>query len=165
MENEQGFHWNVWFIGKDGFRESFNIEAETSDDISARREAILSLLSEVGAVPDTRPFSGPSESKGPSKLDKFKKQQPEEEPEGRKTFVPSTEPETKEETVAKLQESGVLTEAEAKEVAEAVGVKSPTSDRLAAAKAKSAAKKIETPASTDVLKPSKLAKYAKPEKE
>src|SRR6267378_8016946 len=98
MENEQGFHWNVWFIGKDGFRESFNIEAETSDDISARREAILSLLSEVGAVPDTRPFSGPSESKGPSKLDKFKVKgvttKDFEPVDGKQPFVPSTEPET-----------------------------------------------------------------------
>src|SRR6266550_3490930 len=163
MENEKGFHWNVWFIGKDGYRESFNIEAETADEISSRREAILSLLSEVGAVPDTRPFgTGVSESKGPSKLDKFKKQQSDDESK-KPPFVPSTEPETKEESVVRLVENEVITPEEGAQIAAENGL---NTDKLAAASAKlkkAAKPKTETP-SADVLKPSKLAKYAKPER-
>jgi hypothetical protein len=108
---------------------------------------------------------------GPSKLDKFRKdsepeadKQDDAEPEGKKPFVPSNAPETKEESVVRLIEKEVITPEEGAQIAAANGL---NTDKLAAASAKlkkAAQKEQTTSSATDVLNPSKLAKYAKPEK-
>ena len=168
------FEHNVFFIGPDGFREHIKTSADDAEDLAARREAVLSVLKEVGATPDTwmsdKATYPKREAGASSKLLKAANKEIE---------AKQSEPETAEETVDKMEESGFLTSEQAEDVREATGTKKASklltaartavrkelkagNDRMAG---EEAAGGDPTPAkSADPLKASKLAKYARPEK-
>lgn len=159
------FHWNVYFIGPQGFREHFYVSANDAVTLAARREALLGFLKEWGAVSDVRPPLWGSEDKtGPktsSKLDKFK-----DKTAGEVTGEPMTQ--------AAVASGLAPAEKPTEEVAEGIKSDAPipemqkpkTSSKLAKAASKTVSP-VEAPTETppaDALSKSKLAKYAKPEK-
>lgn len=134
------FIYNVFFIGAEGFREHFKVAADTAEDLAARRKAILGLLKEWGAFSDTHKVydDTPKAAAGPSKLDKFKN-------------VPRNE------TV----ELGT----EKPEPMEKAALDSIAAPNAPGGEPPAEVVQSVKQAKTDVLKPSKLSKYARLEKE
>lgn len=170
------YEYNIFFIGAEGFREHIKSIAENAQVLADSRNAIVSVLTEMGATPDNynkrvggdRPPVGGSNGvmTGPSKLDKYAPQG--NVPQGELAFVPSTAPETKEETINKLAQSGFLAKDQVDEVAAAFadttktpGAGYPRSSRSDIAATVNAA---DTDILNNILKPSKLLKYAKAER-
>lgn len=129
------FIYNVFFIGAEGFREHFKVAADTAEDLAARRKAILGLLKEWGAFSDTHKVYDDT-PKAAAGPSKLDKFK--------------LKPETSEAAL-----DGSEMERAAREVL------APSVEALS----KAVQDKVEGIVAKDVLKPSKLSKYARLEKE
>jgi hypothetical protein len=143
------FAWDVYFVGADkdgGYREHFRVESDEAAKLALGRENTLKYLMERGAQSDVFDKSTPKPLPTTSKLAKFSQDGPPIVRRVEEKTVSSAEPETSAETIERLEKMGMLTPAQSIEIKSAVGI-NPTE-----------------PVS-DTLKPSKLAKYAKIEKQ
>jgi hypothetical protein len=155
--------WIVNFIGSEGYRESFKVTGDDAKDLAQRREKVLVELKMLGAMPDIRkPIfedNGVKRENGGGGSKLLKKIGKDIEPslaeEVKKAMKDAEDtPETKTESIAKLTESGLLTDEQAKEVSKSLGVEAPPSEP------------VDAPAPTTVVanRPNKLARFTKPEK-
>lgn len=178
------FEHNVFFINADGYREHIKTLADTAADLAALREQVLTLLKQIGATPDTWKSDNSSYPKEKQQGVSSKLAKAAGAPEAPQAPPKVEESETTGESVGKMAESGFLTPEQAEEVAKNVGadvvptasVPGKNPNRLQAAAAKTNRDKlveridsiprtqVTAPAPTDMLKGSKLAKYARPEK-
>jgi hypothetical protein len=79
-EIDRPLSWIVNFVGPEGFRENFRVEAADHVALAERRDHVLALLTTLGAVPDvrklfddngTKPGKLASTESKPSKLTKY----------------------------------------------------------------------------------------------
>lgn len=150
--NENDFHWNVYFIGAEGFREHFYVSASDPVSLANKRETLLGFLKEWGAITDVRNVWSEPVKAGPSKLDKFKQMD-----KAADDFVAET---------AKAGAEAIAAEVE-KSRPEEDKKTTPEEPSKTSKLAKFTRPTPSEPVNTvpgDLLKASKLAKYAKPEK-
>src|SRR6267143_2119618 len=108
------FEHNVFFIGPQGFREHIKTSADSPDCLAARREAILGVLSSVGARSDTWMSDGDKPKKEAGVSSKLAKAA------GLPEKVVTEKPaQTPEESVEQMEKSGFLTKEQAEEVGKA----------------------------------------------